>query len=214
MKGTPAVAALMLIVTGVSAGCKIATVRRLDDPGQPGASTPLGAVGSDVGGPEVGADTGRPFDPAAVVDAAWDAEVIPAITRARAVSGLAPEEGIGQPVVVHGQGRVVDSNLRSRAGTATVELEGGARVVVQVGPVLTGTAIRDALPVFGFDRFVNQLQHADVGNELNERVERVLQRLDRTTIRGAYLSFAGMARRDEGGLVTITPVRLELQEHP
>ena len=76
----------------------------------------------------------------------------------------------------------MDVDTRSRSGTATVALDGEARatVVIQVGPVLTGTAIRDALPALGFDRFVNQIQHADVGNELNARVEReVLQSLDR-----------------------------------
>jgi len=199
MKATLGVAAVMAIVMGVTAGCRIATVRRLDDQGPREETT---------------ADTARPFDAAATVSAAWDAEVLPAITRARDVNGLAANEAIAQPVVVYGRGRVVEANIRSRAGTATVDV-GAARVVVQIGPVLTGTAIRDALPALGFDRFVNQLQHADVGNELNARVEeQVLQRLDRTKLLGAYLSFTGMARRDEGGLVTITPVRLELQEQP
>lgn len=214
MKARLAVAATMLIVMGLSAGCKIATVRRLDDQGPGGPSTSPGAAKSGVQGPEATASTAQPFDAAEVVTAAWDAEVLPAIARARDVAELAAGEALAQPVVVHGRGRVVDANVRSRAGTAVVDV-GGARVVVQIGPVLTGTAIRDALPAFGFDRFVNQLQHADVGNELNARVEQqVLQRLDRTRLRGAHLSFAGMARRDEGGLVTITPVRLELQEQP
>jgi predicted lipoprotein len=149
-----------------------------------------------------------------MVSAAWDTEVLPAITRARDVNALAADEAIEQPVVVRARGRVVEANVRSRAGTAIVVV-GAARVVVQIGPVLTGTAIRDALPAFGFDRFVNQLQHADIGNELNARVEQqVLQHLDRSKLLGAHLAFAGMARRDERGLLTITPVRLELQERP
>lgn len=199
MKARLAVAAMTLTMMGLTAGCKIATVRRLDDQG-PRAEAASAAA--------------RPFDAAGLVAAAWDAEVLPALARARDVTGLAAGEATAQPVVVQGRGRVVDANVRSRAGTAIVEV-GAARVVVQIGPVLTGTAIRDALPAFGFDRFVNQLQHADVGNELNARVEQqVLQRLDRTKLRGAYLSFAGMARRDESGLLTVTPVRLELQEQP
>jgi predicted lipoprotein len=206
MKCSFAVAVVTLAALGVSAGCKIATVRRLDDETARGASASTGLQ------PE---GSSAPFNAAAFVDAAWNADLLPAITRARDVSELAPNEATAQPVVVRGRGRVVDANIRSRAGTATLELSAGTRVVVQVGPVLTGTAIRDALPALGFDRFVNQLQHADVGNELNARVEQqVLQRLDRSRLRGAYLSFAGMARRDDSGLLTITPVQLALEERP
>lgn len=200
MKGTLGVAAAMTIVMGVAAGCKVATVRRLDDRGLRAEAT-------------AGAE--RPFDAAEVVSAAWDAEVLPAIARARDVAGLAADDAVSQPVVVQGRGRVVEANVRSRAGTAAVDVGDGRQVVVQIGPVLTGTAIRDALPAFDFDRFVNQLQHADAGNELNARVEQqVLQRLDRTKLPGSYLSFAGMARRGEDGVLTITPVRLDRQDQP
>jgi predicted lipoprotein len=62
---------------------------------------------------------------------------------------------------------------------------------------------------------VNQIQHADVGNELNARVEReVLQRLDRASLRGRYVRFAGMASLEEGRPLTITPVRLEVESRP
>lgn len=200
MKSRLAVSAVMAVVIGVTAACKVATIRRLDD---------QGARAEDA------AEAARPFDAAATVDAAWDAEVLPAIASARDVVGLAADEAMAEPVVVRGRGRVVEANVRSRAGTATVDLGTGARVIVQIGPVLTGTAIRDALPAFGFDRFVNQIQHADVGNGLNARVEQqVLQRLDRSKLLGASLSFAGMARRGAGGVLTITPIRLDLQVQP
>ena len=110
---------------------------------------------------------------------------------------------------------MVDVDTRSRSGTATVALdtEPRATVVLQVGPVITGTAIRDALPALGFDRFVNQIQHADVGNELNARVEReVLQGLDRAALRGRHVRFAGMASFEEGRPPTVTPVRLEVEK--
>jgi predicted lipoprotein len=109
---------------------------------------------------------------------------------------------------------VAEVDTRSRSGTATVALESGphATVVLQVGPVITGTTIRDALPALGFDRFVNQIEHADVGNELNARVEReLLMGLDRAALRGRHVRFAGMASFEEGRPPTVTPVRLEVE---
>lgn len=200
-----AVAALALVAT---AGCRIATVRPLDEKGAPAA----GAV------PASG-----PFDAAALVDSIWQQEVLQALDRAADIATIAggaasvadDSAGRARSLVVRGEGRVVDVDTRSRSGTATVALDGEPRatVVLQVGPVITGTAIRDALPALGFDRFVNQIQHADVGNELNARVEReVLQGLDRAALRGRHVKFAGMASFEEGRPPTVTPVRLDVEK--
>ncbi len=60
---------------------------------------------------------------------------------------------------------------------------------------------------------MNQIQHADVGNELNARVERdVLQSLDRAALRGRRVRFTGMASFAEGRPPAVTPVRLEVEE--
>ncbi len=206
--GTPgAIAALALVAAG---GCRIATVRPLDKNGTPGS----GAV------PASG-----PFDAAAFVESIWRPEVLRALDGAvdlgRIVGKTASvaDDSAGRPhsLVVRGEGRVVDVDTRSRSGTATVALdkEAHATVVLQVGPVITGTAIRDALPALGFDRFVNQIQHAEVGNELNARVEReVLQPLDRAGLRGRRVRFAGMASFEEDRPLTVTPVTLELESRP
>jgi predicted lipoprotein len=197
MKARPAVAAAALVALAAAGACRVATVRRLDEVSTPGDGS---------------AAAERPFDAVALVDSAWPSEVLPALAAARDVSEIATGSGPG-PFVVRGRGRVVDVDDRSRSGTARVELDGGGRSIValQVGPVITGTAIRDALPAFAFDKFVNQIQHADAGNELNARVEQgVLQGLDRRRLRGRHVSFAGMASREEGAL-TITPVRLEVE---
>ncbi|MFN8093876.1 MAG: DUF2291 family protein [Vicinamibacteria bacterium] len=200
-------ATLALVLLAASA-CRVATVRRLDEAAPEKAATAAEA----------------PFDAVAFVDAAWRPEVLRAIDDARdadavlrdaagrAAGGTAPG-----PAVVRGSGRVVSVDGRSRSGTAKVELDGPTRevVVVQVGPVISGTAIRDALPALGFDRFVNQIEHADVGNEINARVEReVLASLDRAGLRGRRIRFAGMASFEEGRPPLITPVRLEVEVRP
>ena len=208
MRSAATVGALTVVALVATGGCRIATVRPLDEKGAPAD----GAVA-----------VSSPFDAAAFVESIWGSEVRRALEEAPDVEAIAGgvasfgDDSTGGPhtLVVRGQGRVVDVETRSRSGTATVALDGEAHatVVLQVGPVITGTAIRDALPALGFDRFVNQIQHADVGNELNARVEReVLQPLDRAGLRGRHVRFAGMASFEEGRPLTITPVRLEVEK--
>lgn len=204
--GTGGTVLALLLVAAV--GCKIATVRPLDEKGTPGAGA---------------ATASGPFDAVAFVDSIWLSEVLRALDSAADVETIAggtaslADDPVATPRsrVVRGRGRVVDVDTRSRSGTATVAVDGEAHatVLIQVGPVLTGTAIRDALPALGFDRFVNQIQHADVGNELNARVEReVLQSLDRAALGGRRVRFAGMASLAGGGPPTVTPVRLEVEK--
>jgi predicted lipoprotein len=200
------ISGIAILVTSASA-CKVATVRRLDENAdQTQAQAP-----------------GAPFDATKLVDSIWSTEVLRALETAPDIAALdrgttapaaASQDGT-RSIVVRGQGRVVEVDTRSRSGFATIELRGtaGSMVVIQVGPVLTGTAIRDAFPSLGFDRFVNQIQHADVANELNSRIEKgLLLKLDRARLRGRQVSFAGMASFEVGRPVTLTPVRLELEE--
>ena len=86
---------------------------------------------------------------------------------------------------------------------------------LQVGPVLRGTAIRDALPTVSFDQFVNQIQYAEVATTLNARVEaEVLESLDRETLVGRRVRFAGATTLVSDGPLTVTPVRLETGDVP
>lgn len=191
---------IAILVTTLCA-CKVATVRRL---GEDGTKT------QEASSPDA------PFDATKLVDSIWGTEVLRALASAKDIAALEHEKitSLGtRSIVVRGRGRVVEVDTRSRSGTAKIEIGGGSVVLIQVGPVLTGTAIRDAFPSLGFDRFVNQIQHADVANELNSRIERdLLLKLDRARLRGRQVSFAGMASFEVGRPVTLTPVRLELEE--
>ena len=78
----------------------------------------------------------------------------------------AATEGSPWTFIVKGQGIVAKKNTESRAGTLTVTLEGGGEATLQIGPVVKGSAIRDALPFVSFKDFTNQLEFADVGKAL------------------------------------------------
>jgi predicted lipoprotein len=82
--------------------------------------------------------------------------------------------------------------------------------------VLRGTSLRDATGLVRFSDFVNQLQFADVGNELNERVlKTVLALAPLATLAGKSISFAGTASGEVNSAPPVwelVPVRLMVQE--
>lgn len=117
-------------------------------------------------------------------------------------------------VFVKGVGVVTEVNLQSRVGQALVRLDGGvppATVTIQVGPVLRGTALRDALSFVRFTDFANQFDFAAVANALNDRVlGTVLGPIEVRGLSGRRLSFIGAAVRDTRGAATIEIVPVSL----
>jgi len=122
-------------------------------------------------------------------------------------------------LMVKGEGRVISIDTRSKAGLAMVDVppfDGKPDVSIQIGPVLRGTSLRDATGLVRFSDFVNQLQFADVGNELNDRVLRtVLAPVPLTTLTGKTIAFAGTASgvvNEAPPIRELVPIRLLVQE--
>jgi predicted lipoprotein len=114
---------------------------------------------------------------------------------------------------------VTGVDLSSRNGLAFVDIAPFDRrpdVSIQIGPVLRGAALRDSTGIVRFTDFVNQLQFADAGNELNDRVlKSVLAPIDRAKLKGRVVSFAGALAAEPGAeppLRDLVPVRLEVEE--
>ncbi len=142
-------------------------------------------------------------------------EVWPAIkadlATAGATFGYNAGEGSPWSFIVSGEGVVAAKNTESRAGTLDVTVEGLAEpVVVQIGPVIRGNAVRDALPFVSFQDFTNQLEYADAGKALTAlaaagvapKVEAIAVG-DSVVFTGA-VSLAGASDR-----LQVTPVILE-----
>jgi predicted lipoprotein len=92
------------------------------------------------------------------------------------------------------RGKVIATDLASRASTASVDTDGDgtADVDVQIGPVIRGTAVRDALPFVSFGSFVNQIDFAKFGRALNAYVDKtVLSSLPREQLVGRTVSVVG-----------------------
>jgi predicted lipoprotein len=185
---------------------------------------------------EGASDTVATLNPAAYVNSLWSAKLLPTVETSAVDARTflnaymkSPAESLSRygrhdangPVylAVKGEGRVISIDTRSKVGLALVDVapfDGKPDVTIQIGPVLRGTSLRDATGLVRFTDFVNQLQFADVANELNDHVlKTVLSPVPVATLAGKNVSFAGTA----GGEMNSAPpvrelvaVRLMVQE--
>lgn len=164
------------------------------------------------------------FDATSYVSSAWprvlgeaqqvavDAAAVLPGSSSGATSPVSPP--VRKALFVTGTGVVTDVNLQSRVGLALVRLDGvdHATVALQVGPVLRGTALRDALSFVRFTDFANQFDFAGVANALNDRVlATVLGSLDARGLAGQLVTFTGAAAVGDGragAIPEIVPVTL------
>lgn len=178
--------------------------------------------------------SGQPrFNAAAYVDSIWSAKVLPAALDGSADLGTliaalrsdppaairryGHRQGEGAACfLVKGQGRVLRVDAASRSGSIMVDLppyDGRPDAAIQIGPVILGTALRDALPFIDFAQFVNQLDFADAGNELNARVVKtVLAPVPFKELPGKVVSFWGACEQPAPGEVPrIVPIKLAVE---
>jgi predicted lipoprotein len=169
------------------------------------------------------------------VDSIWTSKLVPGVrsaavdartlldalaaTPAEAIARYGRREAGGPAYfVVKGRGTVTGIDASSRNGLALVDvppLDGRPDVSIQIGPVLRGASLRDSTGIVRFSDFVNQIQFADVGNELNDRVlSTVLARLDTTSLRGRRVAFVGALPAEEAAvppLRDLVPVELTVE---
>jgi predicted lipoprotein len=201
-------------------GCTLWTVRSL----HPAAGT----AGAPLTG---GIEPGKPgFSAVAYVDSIWQSKVLPTVQErgtdlptllaALKADPAAAKQAYGHRegqrpynFLVKGTGKVLTVDTSSRSGTIKVDLvpeDGTPDATIQVGPVLRGTSLRDALPFIQFNMFTNQLEYADVSNQLSDRVLKdTIGTLDVPGLQGKTVTFQGAYTLDESGSVLITPVLLQ-----
>jgi len=165
------------------------------------------------------------------VDPIWATKVLPTIQqKAQDIARLLPEiradpNAAGQKYgrreatnpynyMVKGTGKVTEMHTESQAGTATIEIPGlGEKVALQIGPVVRGTALRDATGAVSFNQFTNQLDYADVSKEMNARaLKAAFASLEPNSIAGKTITFLGAFTFDPHSKspVLVTPVKIDL----
>jgi len=167
------------------------------------------------------------FDAASYVASIWETRVLPeaersAVEIAVAIRDTPSTSAPGGPpsrrsVFVKGTAVVTELDRRSQVGLARVRLLEGAGptgAAIQIGPVLRGTGLRDALGFIRFTDFVNQIEFASVSNALNDRVEKdVLAPLDGEHLAGKRIAFIGVVTLGPSSVdapLEILPLRIEI----
>ncbi|MEG3151060.1 DUF2291 domain-containing protein [Sphingomonas sp. ZT3P38] len=173
---------------------------------------------------------GADFDAASYVKDIWAPRVLPTIVQtAVPIGALLPavDAGLGRAgtrlgrqvgdgsawtFVVKGVGQVRSIDTATRQGGIDLTLDGasGDRTVrLQVGPVVSGSAIRDALPFVAFDDFSDQLAFADLGTALTNRALAAIRPQLSRLRPGQHIRFVGVVNlRDAGDPLVVTPVEI------
>jgi predicted lipoprotein len=161
------------------------------------------------------------FDAGTFAVSAWPRVLREATQTASDVSELAIQAGpssSANPRFLKGTGVVGAVDRQSRVGVMRVQVSSStpATVAIQVGPVIRGTAVRDASTFIQFSDFTNQFDFAGAANALNDHVLRtVIGPIPVDTLVGRTITFIGAIGKSplrEDGAIEIVPVQLELIE--
>ena len=207
-------------------GCRIEKVDRTAAAASATQPTPAGSFEN------------KAFDPAAVVSGLWDGQVLPAVrSRAEDFNKLRGamranldaagekhghrERGEGAPWSMNTriQGKIVSVDTESSVGKVGVDVDadGKADVLVQIGPVMRGTSLRDSLSFVSFTQYTNQIEYAQLANAFNQRAfDTTLKSLPRDALQGRTVQVLGTfaTNGDEDEPPQVTPVELKLEAGP
>ncbi len=182
--------------------------------------------------------SGSSFNPKAYVEENWDSKIIPlflensidAVTvisslrlegadTALATYGVEKDDGSRmQGFKITAVATVTEYDDSSRNGLIRIDFapeDGEFDAILQVGPVIKQTAIRDTLECVGFTEAGNQMFFAELSDELNKMMRlKTIDPLDLATITGKKIKFYGALKINEGDTdfssIVITPVLIEI----
>ncbi|MBP1804951.1 DUF2291 family protein [Rubellimicrobium aerolatum] len=201
-----------LLAASVLCGCKI--VQKAPGAGA-GAAAPADMVGQVV------ADTYEARLLPHVAQGAVDARELTAaigqgLDAAGEALGARAAGGGAWNFLAKGEGTVVGADRESRAAVLEVDLDGdrAADLQIQLGPVVKGTALRDASPFYVFTDFKDQIEFAALARALNARATEALA-LPEGDLLGKRVAFEGaFALRSGSDPIQVVPTRLALEDAP
>lgn len=115
--------------------------------------------------------------------------------------------------VVNGDGLIVSANTKSRAATADIDTDGDGKpdFILQLGPVIKGTTLRDTATFLTFSDFRDQIEYAKLGRALNSRIHKsTTSSLPMENLVGTKISFvAAFTMRTAKTKLSLTPIHVE-----
>lgn len=129
--------------------------------------------------------------------------------------GIRPTaEGSPWNFIVSAEGVVVTANRESRAATLVLDTtgDGAGDVTVQLGPVVRGTSLRDALDFLVFTEFRDQIEFAKLARALNDQAYARLS-LPEADLTGQRMAVTGaMTLTSAEGEWVVVPTALEVRQ--
>lgn len=171
------------------------------------------------------------LDPTDYVNKYWTTRIVPAVHQSAVdlptlLAKLKKDEAAtakryghvatlgGQPTfLVKGDARIVSvstSGIPSQAGLAVGHANTPA-AFMQLGPILTGTDVRDAMKFISFNQFADQVTYSEVATAINQRiVTTTLSKLDNSQLKDKRVQFTGAFTLGPGKPL-ITPITVEVK---
>lgn len=181
--------------------------------------------------PAAGAAGGSTFDAVEYAEERYAAEVVPTLQEdAVPITELLPQiiedpeaageqyghrSGASSPYAYPTSGEGIAGAVDGTLLPLTIEgLPDDVQVMIQIGPAINGTALRDATGLVDFNDFLNQIEYANAATELNNKVKSdVLADVDAAAAEGKTVRFVGaFAYGSNPAVLQITPVELEVTE--
>lgn len=107
-------------------------------------------------------------------------------------------------------GRIVavSNGERARALSIDTDGDGSADAIVQLGPVVRGTALRDALATRIFNDFDSQIEYARYARALNDRVVGQVRNAAAGLAPGSTVEVIGAYVPGDAGAAFVTPAQI------
>jgi len=186
----------MTAILGLSLAVVLGACKIVPDP-EPGSENAASQTDED----RMAAKAAEIYDSRMVPYVAEKAIDLPALTAALQggldsagqAHGVRPQaEGSPWNFLVKGQGTVVEASRESRAATLTLDATGDGRadVTIQLGPVIKGTALRDAADFIVFTDYRDQIEFAKLARALNDRAHAAIT-LPEGELTGKTVRFEG-----------------------
>ena len=121
-----------------------------------------------------------------------------------------PDLGAGWNFVVRGTGAIVAADLESGDASLDVDTtgDGKSNLTIHIGPIVSGTALRDSLPFLHFTDFRDQIQFAKLASALNDMAIVGFPRPSGNLV-GGKVSFTGVFSYAGDGLpIDLVPTAL------